>query len=196
MDKLRRMSERIKELGLQAELEVDGGVEPRQRRRMVAAGASVLVAGSSRVQRSGAAGGQRRGPPAAAEEEPEAARGHSPPRPESTGCETGDGTQSAVSSDTEGCMAPGCPKGWLPSLGALLQGSHAAGADLHAYLVVTDGDAWSSGRWATSVRLVRRLEWLTLWPKVTPLPQSDREPIITPLISTRVQFATYRQVPA
>ena len=45
--KLRRMSERIKERGLQAELEVDGGVSPVNAGAMVSAGASVLVAGSS-----------------------------------------------------------------------------------------------------------------------------------------------------
>ncbi|HZK66149.1 MAG TPA: ribulose-phosphate 3-epimerase [Chloroflexota bacterium] len=45
--KLRRMSERIKERGLQAELEVDGGVSPANAGAMVSAGASVLVAGSS-----------------------------------------------------------------------------------------------------------------------------------------------------
>ena len=41
------MSERIKERGLQAELEVDGGVSPANAGVMVSAGASVLVAGSS-----------------------------------------------------------------------------------------------------------------------------------------------------
>ncbi len=47
MDKVRRLAETIRARGLQALIEVDGGVTPHNARALVEAGADVLVAGSA-----------------------------------------------------------------------------------------------------------------------------------------------------
>jgi ribulose-phosphate 3-epimerase len=66
LDKIRRLAEIRKELGLQFRIEVDGGVAHDTIAQVVQAGADLLVAGSAcirfrqrRAERPGAAGGAR-----------------------------------------------------------------------------------------------------------------------------------------
>jgi ribulose-phosphate 3-epimerase len=47
IDKVRQLRKRIDELGLQIEIEVDGGVKPANAAEIAAAGADILVAGSA-----------------------------------------------------------------------------------------------------------------------------------------------------
>jgi ribulose-phosphate 3-epimerase len=47
LDKVRQLRKRIDELGLQIEIEVDGGVKPENAAAVAAAGADILVAGSA-----------------------------------------------------------------------------------------------------------------------------------------------------
>ena len=47
MPKIRRIAQLIREEGLAAEIEVDGGIDPRTAPLVAAAGATILVAGSA-----------------------------------------------------------------------------------------------------------------------------------------------------
>lgn len=56
VEKVRRLRQRITECGAQAEVEIDGGIDPATAPRVVAAGATMLVAGSAVFRAPGGAG--------------------------------------------------------------------------------------------------------------------------------------------
>ncbi len=56
VEKVRRLRQRITECGAQAEVEIDGGIDPATAPRVVTAGATMLVAGSAVFRAPGGAG--------------------------------------------------------------------------------------------------------------------------------------------
>ena len=56
VEKVRRLRQRLAEYGAHAEVEIDGGVDPKTAPRIVAAGATMLVAGSAVFRAPGGAG--------------------------------------------------------------------------------------------------------------------------------------------
>ena len=56
VDKVRRLRERIAACGGHAEIEIDGGIDPKTAHRVVEAGATMLVAGSAVFRAEGGAG--------------------------------------------------------------------------------------------------------------------------------------------
>lgn len=56
VEKARRLRQRLAECGAHAEVEIDGGIDPKTAPRVVAAGATMLVAGSAVFRAPGGAG--------------------------------------------------------------------------------------------------------------------------------------------